>query len=77
MFILSNLIRFDQQKYGRDAVVKESKVTFIEMPSLRSRRRLELASTELSLQDLPVNLDEITELTDSRVFKLNKSSTIY
>ena len=33
--------------------------------------------TELSLQDLPVNLDEITDLQDSSVFRLHRGNLVY
>lgn len=32
----------------------------------------EVQKTELSLQDLPVNFDQITELKDSKSFKLGQ-----
>ena len=32
----------------------------------------EVAKTHLNLQDLPINLDEITELQNSSVFQFNR-----
>ena len=35
-----------------------------------------MSKTELSLQDLPVNLDEITELQDSSVFQVEQTRLV-
>ena len=35
-----------------------------------------MARTELTLEDLPIKLDSITELVDSSVFTMNKLETI-
>ena len=35
-----------------------------------------MARTELTLEDLPIKLDSITELVDSSVFTMNKKETI-
>lgn len=37
----------------------------------------EVTMTELSLQDLAINLDDVTELKDSRVFELVHKQTQY
>ena len=40
--------------------------------SWKTREQLEIHLTELSLQDLSVDLDEVTERKNSSVFKLKK-----
>ena len=50
----------------------ESRVDWIRLGEWKSRVSYKIAKTELYLQDLPVNLDEITELQDSSVFNLQQ-----
>ena len=40
------------------------------------RKIFEVSQTELSLQDLAFNLDEVTELKDSSVFRLRELETV-
>ena len=47
-------------------------VSHILLGSWQSRKIFEIAQTELSLQDLAFDLDEVTELYDSRVFRLSE-----
>ena len=35
-----------------------------------------ISRTELYLQDLPINLDDVTELQDSSVFRINRDIAI-
>ena len=44
--------------------------------SWQYRTEYSVSKTELSLQDLAVNLDEITELQDSSVFKLQPGKLV-
>lgn len=68
---LSNRIRFDPTLFGEEAVIQESEF-FWEPISTQVQQEMvfEVQRTELQLQDLPINLDDLTELTDSSVFKV-------
>lgn len=72
--ILKNQIRFDQSKYGPEAIILETENDTIAIGQWRNRLSFFVSKTDLSLQDLAVNLDEITELQDSSVFTLERGS---
>ena len=74
MHILKNQIRFDQSKYGPEAIILETENDTIAIGQWRNRLSFFVSKTDLSLQDLAVNLDEITELQDSSVFTLERGS---
>ena len=61
MHILKNQIRFDQSKYGPEAIISESESDTVTIGQWRNRISYFVTKTELSLQDLAVNFDEITE----------------
>lgn len=46
---------------------------FNKIGNWQKRQMYEVSKTELSLQDLPLNLDELTELNDPRVFKIRQT----
>ena len=70
MFLLTNGIRFDQQKYGEEAIIQESQIDEILLGSWQHLIEYRIQRTELQLQDLAIDLDEVTELQDSSVFSL-------
>ena len=70
MYILSNQVRFDFQKYGADSIIKESVVVRKRLGAWQNRQSFEIRQSQLTLQDLALNLDEVTELQDSSVFRL-------
>ena len=72
MSILSNQIRFDFEKYGSESIIQESSIESIILGDWQSRQFFEISRTQLALQDLVFNLDEVTELEDSSVFRLSK-----
>ena len=74
IFILSNQLSFDFQKYGEDAIVMESNLHQIWLGNWQSYQLLSVSKTELSLQDLAIDLDELTELQDSSVFRLKEGN---
>ena len=76
MSVLKNQIRFDYQTYGEDAIILESQIEFIKLGSWQHRTEYLISMSELSLQDLSVNFDELTELQDSSVFKLQRGSLV-
>ena len=71
--LLQNQIRFDFREFGESSIIKESVTRWIrlqtqiqvEVPFLISR-------TEVQLQDQFVNFDEITEMTDNGVFRMEQ-----
>lgn len=73
IFILKNEIRFDQQHYGEEAIIKESKVDTSFIGHWQQRQELHISKKDLNLQDLTVKLDDITLLHDSSIFELRKS----
>ena len=76
IFHWSNKIRFDFKKYGRDSIKQESEMQLSFLGAWRSRQVYEVSTTELALQDLAINIDEITELQDSSVFELKPTITV-
>ena len=66
LIVYVNEIRFDSQFYGEESIIKESRMDWI---SISTYRPLEFPyrafMSELSLQDELIDLDEITELSDS------------
>lgn len=48
-------------------------IDFNRIGNWQKRQIYEIAKTELSLQDLPMNLDELTELKDSSAFKIKQT----
>ena len=72
LYFLSNKIRFDFEKYGKDSIIKESTLKLSLLGDWKNRKIFEVSQTELSLQDLAINLDEVTELQDSSLFQLKE-----
>ena len=54
----------------------ESEFFSVVFGNWQSREIFELQRTEIALQDLSVNLDEITELTDSTLFRFKKAESL-
>ena len=69
--IYSNRIRFNSNEFGEDAFIRESDFLW---NSVSTQVQLEtvykVSRTEIQLQDMHINLDELTEHTDSSVFRL-------
>ena len=76
MFLLSNQIRFDFEKYGKDSIMKESKLNISVLGNLQNFKLLEISQTEVALQDLAINMDEVTELQDSSLFQLKENGSL-
>ena len=75
-YILHNEVRFDYQKYGAESIIKQSKIRMESLGDWQTRTVYKVVQTELALQDLAFNLDEITELQDSSVFTLQRGQTV-
>ena len=76
MLVLANQISFDFQRYGTESMIKESAVKTVYFGDWQSRTMFEISKTELGLQDLAVNLDELTGLDDDTVFRLKQNDRI-
>ena len=74
--LMQNQIRFDSSKYGPESIILESRLDVIKMGEWKQRYAYSIQQQELLLQDLVVNLDELTLLKDSRVFKLERQSLV-
>ena len=72
LYVLSNQIRFDFEKYGKDSIIKESTLKLSLLANWQNRKIFEISQTELALQDLAFNFDEVTELRDSSLFQLKE-----
>ena len=72
MYILHNEVRFDSEVYGAESIIMNSRIKKIfvqtvvpvELPMLVSR-------SKISAQDLLYDLDDITELEDSSLFRID------
>ena len=76
LFVLANQLRFDFQKYGRESLIKESEFLPVTLGLWQTRQIFEVSKTELVLQDLAINLDDITGLEDSSTFRLQQGNLI-
>ena len=65
LLLLNNQIRFDSLLYGRESIIKESIITWNKV-SIQKQEGLifEVQRSELELQDLLFDFDEITMLQD-------------
>ena len=65
-----NEIRFESTLYGEESIIKESRMDWMR---LSASNQLEfpqrLSMSKLSLQDLLIDLDEITELKSTSIFE--------
>ena len=73
LLLLSNQIRFNPLLYGRESIIKESTLTWNKV-SIQKQEGLifEVQRSELELQDLLFDLDELTMLQDQSVFSVGK-----
>ena len=71
--VYANRIRFDAQKFGAEAIVQESEFMWNAISTqIQQEAVYKVSRTELQLQDLHIDLDEVTELVDSSAFKLEQ-----
>ena len=73
VLIKFNQVRFEQSKFGPEAIVRESKLmwNFVNTQAQVSLPH-QLSQTQLYLQDAVINLDDLTELADASIFKLDQ-----
>ena len=73
ILLLFNELRFDSRYYSDEAIIKESRVTWVPINSqIRQTIPYKVSTTQLFLQDEAINLDELTELEDTSVFTLDQ-----
>ena len=71
LVLLKNEVRFDQQRNGREAIIEESTVEMIQIdPFNKSMFPYQVSITELSLQDMALDLDDLTLYENKNVFKV-------
>ena len=73
LLLLSNQIRFDSSQYSEESIVPESRLLWL---NTSNKSQLEqtfyVKKTYLNSQDLAIDLDQLTELENSEIFKLNR-----
>ena len=71
LVLLKNEVRFDQKRNGREAIIEESTVEMIQIdPFNKSMFPYQVSITELSLQDMALDLDDLTLYENKNVFKV-------
>lgn len=75
--LLKNQVRFDQQFYGEESIIQESRIDWHNVGNWGTRVQYLVTKTEVFLQDIMVNLDELTELEDATVFEVTQKGFLY
>ena len=76
LVMLSNRIRFDSEKFGAQALIRESTVDWVNVSThVQLTESFAVSRTELSLQDFYVHADDLTALEDSTAFRLLPGKT--
>ena len=76
LLMLNNQIRLDSSKYGAESIIMESRITWFRISTMaRLEYPYRVQRTEILLQDEIANLDEITSLADSSLFKIVRQPT--
>jgi len=71
ILLLYNQIRFDSNYYGEEAIIQESRIMWVPVNSqIQQSLPFKIMKTKLFLQDESINLDDLTEIEDASVFKL-------
>ena len=71
VLLLYNQVRFDSNFYGQEAIRRESQIKWITINTqIQMSSPYTLSQTQLFLQDQAINLDDLTELDDNTIFKL-------
>ena len=71
LILLYNEIRFDQKFYGDESIKARSHMAWLPINTqVRQTLPFKVSTTQLFLQDLTINLDELTEFNDGTLFKL-------
>lgn len=69
--LMSNRIRFDYRMFGEESLIKESTLVWTAVQTqIQTEMPFKITRTEVQLQDMAVNFDDLTELLDDGVFKL-------
>ena len=63
LLLLNNQIRFDSHNYHEEAIVMESRIRWITLSTkMQFQYPFVVSMTDLQLQDMFANLDDLTEL---------------
>lgn len=69
--LLTNEIKFDSTTYAEDSIVPQAVAKFIRFSSqIHQNFPMQVANTQLILQDLAIDLDQLTELEDDSIFNI-------
>lgn len=73
VLLLKNEIRFDSTRYSEESIISESRLDWLRVITKQQQNlTYQIQKTRLQLQDLMIDLDQITELEDSSVFSMEK-----
>ena len=72
LLLIFNQVRFDSRYFGEEAIIPESKINWVPVNTqIQQTIPFKVSTTELFLQDVKtINLDDLTELADNSIFKL-------
>ena len=70
---MHNEIRFDSELYGEESIILNSRVKkFKVQTDVPVEIPMQVYRSKVVAQDLPIDLDEITELEDSSLFRIDE-----
>ncbi len=73
MLLMYNQIRFDVNEFKEETIVPESYLQYLPINTqFQSTTVYKIQKAEIELQDLFVDADSITELTDDSIFTLSR-----
>eukprot|EP00353_Schmidingerella_taraikaensis_P011845 CAMPEP_0185582810 /NCGR_PEP_ID=MMETSP0434-20130131/21140_1 /TAXON_ID=626734 ORGANISM="Favella taraikaensis, Strain Fe Narragansett Bay" /NCGR_SAMPLE_ID=MMETSP0434 /ASSEMBLY_ACC=CAM_ASM_000379 /LENGTH=225 /DNA_ID=CAMNT_0028201743 /DNA_START=150 /DNA_END=827 /DNA_ORIENTATION=+ len=73
LILETNRIRFNPESFGTDSIIREHFEEWIPITTFAPIEvPYQISQTEVKLQDLPINFDELTELVDSSCFSLHR-----
>ena len=76
LLMLNNQIRFDSTLFGSESIIMESRISWFRVSAfVQYDYPFKVQRTEVLLQDKIADLDEITQLNDSSLFKLVRQPT--
>ncbi len=64
-------MRFDTRYYDADSIIRESKIIWVPINTqIQQTIPYKISTSEVILQDAIINLDDVTELNDDSIFKM-------
>ena len=66
-------MRFDTRYYDSESIIRESKIIWVPINTqIQQTIPFKISTTEVILQDALINLDDLTELNNDSVFKMEQ-----